>query len=133
MLLSPWCNWFSHVSAHWIGPPDTCWNRVLQRNLSSNDMLFWMEPSRRKALDPQLTHINGTGFPIQNELAHNHSGGRALHHPVTAKAAGDEQVLHPRDGPQDRVVVWRVFIHSCPPVLNPCLFKNRNPLDRIFH
>ena len=30
-------------------------------------------------------------------------------------------------------MVWRGFIQSCPPVMNPCLLKNRHPLDRIFH
>src|SRR6266699_4901722 len=73
------------------------------------------------------------GFPIQNELTHNHSCGRALHHTVTAKACCDEHVLHPRDGSQDRIVVRRCFVQSRPPMMNPCLLKNRHPLDRIFH
>src|SRR5579859_2739545 len=75
-------------------------------------MHFWMEPSRRKALDPQITHIDGMGFPIQNELAHNHACGRTLHHTGTTKACCDEQVLHSRDRSQDRIVIRStVMIH----------------------
>ncbi len=32
-------------------------------NRSSNDMLFWIESSRREALEPQINHINGVGLP----------------------------------------------------------------------
>jgi len=39
-------------------------NRVDFSNRSSNDMLFWIESSRREALEPQINHIIGVGLPV---------------------------------------------------------------------
>src|SRR5215472_8289919 len=101
---------------------------LMRASHKSDDMPFRVEPSCLEALNPQITHINGMGLPVQNEFANDHPFCRPLHKSVTAKTCGNEQVLYLREWPQDRIVVRRDFVQSRPPVKNPGLLKERNTL-----